>query len=465
MASSAETSVGRLPDEMLKFIVDRRSRLTGPRLGRLLSKGRPPLQTPLYVAATSRGVVPHVAEDLLQRHTAVSAVYMGLEDFVEKCRTEAPVFKTPASQDESALRKYTALHSSCLLILGPRRVPALTPTAQNSNTAISISTSVGFRTLEAADYDAATLTLRPDVATGLADLISADKISKKRMEKSADRTHGWLRDTIARRGQSGQLWPPLFASILPLEQQQQQLYLQDLAEEYEPNISGLVAFDADSVALLPASLSHLPRICLSDPHTPQDILHAVSLGVDLITVPSVTSISEQGLAFSFCFPAPAMPSVARQALVLDMWSDCHAGSCEPLVEGCQCYTCVGHHRAYVYHLLQTKEMLAWTLLQIHNFHVLNRFFGQVRESIMASSFDADMQRFKLYYEDAIVAGDGKGRGPRTRGYHLKSNGGDPKRNEKKWGRFENGTAHAITAEADDGAVPEAGIRGESLESV
>ncbi|RMZ81617.1 hypothetical protein DV737_g2458, partial [Chaetothyriales sp. CBS 132003] len=460
MASLAETSGAQLPVEMMKFIVDRGPELGGPRVGRVLYKGRPPLQTPHYVAATSRGVVPHVAEDLFQRHTAISAVYMGLEDFVEKSRTEGPVFKMPVGQDESALRKYTALPSSSLLILGPRRVPRLAPRAQNSNSAISISTSVGFRTLEASDYDAATLALRPDVATGLADLISADKISKKRMEKSADRTHGWLRDTIARREQSSQVWPPLFASILPLEREQQQLYLQDLAEEGESSISGLTAFDAASVALVPGSVARLPRVCLSDPQTPQDILDAVELGVDLITVPLVTSTSEQGLAFAFTFPAPTTASVARQALVLDMWSDGHAASCEPLVEGCHCYTCKSHHRAYVYHLLQANEMLAWTLLQIHNFDVLTRFFGQVRESITAGSFEADVQRFKQYYEDTIVAGGGQGRGPRIRGYQLKSIGGDTKRNEKKWGRFEDGTAHA---EPESG-VPEAAVSGEWREN-
>ncbi|RMD43661.1 hypothetical protein DV735_g1472, partial [Chaetothyriales sp. CBS 134920] len=411
MASSAAISESQLPDEMLKFFLDRTSEFGGPRLGRLLSKGGPPLQTPHYVAATSRGVVPHISEDLLQRHTSISAVYMGVEDFLEKSRTQAPVFKTPATGDESALRKYTALPSSCLLIMGPHRVPRLAPPAQNKDSAVSISTSVGFRTLEASEYDAATLALRPDVATGLADLISADKISKKRIEKSTDRTHAWLRDTITRREeQSDRSWPPLFAPVLPLELELQQIYLQDLVEEYKLNISGLVAFDTRSVALLPEPLAYLPRICLSDPQTPHDILDSISLGVDLITIPSVTSTSEQGLAFSFSFPVPSTPNAGPQPLAIDMWSDSHATSSAPLA----------------------TEMLAWTLLQIHNFHVLNGFFVQVRESIAAGVFDAEAQRFKQYYEHSLVAGDGQGRGPRIRGYQAKSIGGDTKRNDKKW---------------------------------
>jgi hypothetical protein len=36
----------------------------------------------------------------------------------------------------------------------------------------------------------------------------------------------------------------------------------------------------------------------------------------------------------------------------------------PLVDGCKCYTCRKHSRAYIYHLLNTHEMLAQTLLDM-----------------------------------------------------------------------------------------------------
>ena len=40
----------------------------------------------------------------------------------------------------------------------------------------------------------------------------------------------------------------------------------------------------------------------------------------------------------------------------------------PLVKGCQCLTCQTHTRAYVYHLVCAKELLAEILLFIHNLH-------------------------------------------------------------------------------------------------
>ena len=360
---------------------------------------------------------------------------------------------------ESVIRSYTSLPSKCLSMLGPRRVPRISCPAQNRDSSISISTSVGFRTLDADDYDDAISTLQPDVSIGLVDLITADKISRKRIEKSADRTHAWLRDTIARAEQADSI-PPLFASIPPLDAEQQQLYLQDLKDEYKSNLSGIATYIPESVSHLPKSLSSLPRFSISDPQTPQELLRAISLGVDLITVPLVTTTSEHGHAFAFEFPPPPSTSSERRPLTVDMWKSSYAASLRPLVDQCHCYTCISHHGAYVHHLLQAKEMLAWTLLQLHNFDVLDRFFEGVRQSIKANAFDADVKQFQQYYEDEILPGEGRDRGPRVRGYQGKSVGGDPKRNEKRWGRFENGATSETTAGPNKAAVHEAAVDGE-----
>lgn len=50
------------------------------RLGRLALGGRRRLETPGFVAVTSRGAVPHLTPDNLARHTSVDAAYMALED-------------------------------------------------------------------------------------------------------------------------------------------------------------------------------------------------------------------------------------------------------------------------------------------------------------------------------------------------------------------------------------------------
>ena len=40
----------------------------------------------------------------------------------------------------------------------------------------------------------------------------------------------------------------------------------------------------------------------------------------------------------------------------------HSEEFKPIMEHCQCYSCLNHTRAYIHHLLVTKELLAHTLL-------------------------------------------------------------------------------------------------------
>lgn len=73
--------LSHLPPEMLAFTLKQASlSALGPRVGQLLQKGRAAINTPHYVATTSRGIVPHVSPDVLAKSTAVSVVYMPLED-------------------------------------------------------------------------------------------------------------------------------------------------------------------------------------------------------------------------------------------------------------------------------------------------------------------------------------------------------------------------------------------------
>lgn len=59
----------------------------------------------------------------------------------------------------------------------------------------------------------------------------------------------------------------------------------------------------------------------------------------------------------------------------------------PLVEGCGCYCCRNHQRAYLHHLLVTNELLAGVLLMIHNTAHYHGFFGALREALATDKLD------------------------------------------------------------------------------
>ena len=348
-----------------------------------------------------------------------------------------------------------------MLILGPRRVPAVPSSIQISNSAIPILTSVGFRQLEVEDYNDAVQKLCPDLAIAIPDVITAEKASRRRVEKSADRTHAWLRDTLSafqNESDNAPPKPPVFASIPPLDKEQQSLYLADLIEEYKPNISGLALSSHLSVNTIPSPLNDMTRLCLSNAASPQEILRAIASGVDLVTIPLISQHSEAGIAFTFSFPPPAdgiLDPQTRLPLGVDMWSLDDGMNLSPLSRHCACYTCTHHHRAYVTHLLQAKEMLAWTLLQLHNHAIMDTFFSGIRDSIRDGKLEQHMEAFSLVYEDRLP--EKTGIGPRVRGYQMKSTGGgEAKKNAKAYGKLDDASqklmeANESIADPNDGA--------------
>ncbi len=71
-------------DAMLSFsLAHAKPSTIGPRAGQLTRVGRKAIKTPHYVVTTSRGVVPHISHDTMQKHTSVSSVYLALEDCKE----------------------------------------------------------------------------------------------------------------------------------------------------------------------------------------------------------------------------------------------------------------------------------------------------------------------------------------------------------------------------------------------
>lgn len=61
----------------------------------------------------------------------------------------------------------------------------------------------------------------------------------------------------------------------------------------------------------------------------------------------------------------------------------------PVDESCGCYTCQNFSRAYLCHLLHAKELLAYTLLSIHNITELIRFTTDIRNAILQDRFQQD----------------------------------------------------------------------------
>jgi len=66
----------------------------------------------------------------------------------------------------------------------------------------------------------------------------------------------------------------------------------------------------------------------------------------------------------------------------------------PLDPSCPCYACRHFSRAYLRHLMQTKEILGATLLSIHNITVLETLTVEIREAIQTGRFSELREEFR-----------------------------------------------------------------------
>ena len=58
----------------------------------------------------------------------------------------------------------------------------------------------------------------------------------------------------------------------------------------------------------------------------------------------------------------------------------------PVTDDCACYTCTHYTQAYLHHLVHAKELLAATLLTIHNEYFVVNLVARIRESILDGTY-------------------------------------------------------------------------------
>lgn len=114
--------------------------------------------------------------------------------------------------------------------------------------------------------------------------------------------------------------------------------------------------------------------------TPEDIVQAVSLGIDMFDCVMPTRNARNGHLFT------------REG-VIKIKNAVHESDTRPLDESCQCYTCRHYSRSYLRHLHRCNEILGARLNTIHNLHYYQDLMRGLRKSIENHQFDAFIQDF------------------------------------------------------------------------
>ncbi len=125
-----------------------------------------------------------------------------------------------------------------------------------------------------------------------------------------------------------------------------------------------------------ATVPYLPHdypVYLMGVGTPEDLVEGVWRGVDMFDCVMPTRNARNGTLFT-----------SRGKVVIK--NAAHREDERPLDEECSCYTCRNYSRAYLRHLFQAREILAYHLNTIHNLHYYLHLMADIRKAIEKDSF-------------------------------------------------------------------------------
>ncbi|XP_030254296.1 queuine tRNA-ribosyltransferase accessory subunit 2 isoform X2 [Sparus aurata] len=398
----------------LSRVVQGRSRLGVLKgLGRT---GQHSLDVPGCLLYTHFGTVPHLTQDTLHTLSNLPSVTQITLSNIAEHQEVLEEFK-------DGFRKFAGLHDTVLYC--SLHDPATScPTGYTTNKTVSVWGSGGRIELTVAKFMALQRTVQPDWYQSMADGETwQNNTSRKRVRKSVDRTLTHLDECLLVHQKSQELERVEVFGVVEggdiLEERVRSA--RETAKRPVAGfcLDGLQTGSMDHVLrsqLITAVTKELPEDkprLLQGVGRPDEVLVCVEAGVDLFESFFPFQVTERGCAL--CFAFDISPDPERAVLELDKEREMagepqpngdrngdqtqmtpfemnlkdkrYHDDFRPLVEGCGCYCCKNHQRAYLHHLLVTNELLAGVLLMIHNTAHYHGFFGALREALAKDKLD------------------------------------------------------------------------------
>jgi queuine tRNA-ribosyltransferase len=119
--------------------------------------------------------------------------------------------------------------------------------------------------------------------------------------------------------------------------------------------------------------------------SPEDLVEAVVRGIDLFDCVLPTRMARNH-------------SVLTRTGRLNLRNAKYAQDPRPIDAECACYTCQSFSRAYLRHIIVAQEMLAASLLSIHNLHMLITLMHDLREAMINQKLGGFAEAFRSQYQ-------------------------------------------------------------------
>ncbi len=366
---------------------------SGARCGVWLTEhSRLSIQTPAFVLPSCKGFVPHLTTQVLDDALLArvgdgvsggAVVMVPMEDFV------GTAFESYADQRVKAGLPGT-LTSFCNF--GPRTAVVVTPESpmapfaegKISKKRAMFRTRNGMRDLKPEEFVALASKMQADMVCFPTNQ-PAQASGNKAYEKSVNGTLQFLDACV-----------PLFGAALPVmmapvvgggsNDKMRQWGCEQTVKRSPAAylLAGLNRMEEDGIRATVATqlIQQLPatrmRMALGR-FKPNQVVQLVLCGLDLLCSSYPTECASNGIALTFALPGDLSVPIAETSV--DLNEEGHTLDAVPIDNACRCYTCQHATRAYLHHLLHTKEMLGNTLLALHNLHRYLYLFAHIRQML------------------------------------------------------------------------------------
>jgi len=119
--------------------------------------------------------------------------------------------------------------------------------------------------------------------------------------------------------------------------------------------------------------------------SPEDIVEGVTRGVDMFDCVLPTRMARNH-------------AVLTRTGRMNLRNANFSHDLRPIEDDCDCYTCQTFTRAYLRHLIVAQEMLAATLLSIHNLRMLIKLIHDLRETILNGNLESFSEEFRQNFQ-------------------------------------------------------------------
>ena len=243
--------------------------------------------------------------------------------------------------------------------------------------------------------------ITPELAIQYQEALGADVImvldecpayddSLEKMRKAVSRTHQWAeRCQRAQKHGDQALYAIVQGGLFPELRHRSAKYLTSLdfpgyaiggLSLGEPKKKTLAMIE-ETVSLLPEDK---PRY-LMGVGSPEDIVEGVARGVDIFDSALPTRVARNGALFTRLGRVNIRNAAYRQME-------------GPLDPECHCSTCGTFSAAYLHHLFNSHELLAYRLATIHNLTFISRLVNEIRNAILDGTFSSFRDEFLASYQ-------------------------------------------------------------------